>query len=371
MGGKRTKISDNLYQEVYPNGTTYFLFRATIDGKRVSKALGKKGEIGIREAKARAAELLVEMRGKAQSAASPTFKTVYLQAIDDIGEVRQWGAPRLKPHWVRSMEMYAVPALGEIEVGRVTRDDVLSVLDPIWKTKTRMAVTVMQRLESIFNWCVVRGYRDAQNPAVWRGNLELFLPPPSKVSETEHHAAPTVEDLKSVVSSLRERDSMAAGAILLIIASACRCGEARMAREDEFVGDVWTIPAKRMKVKSAGDHRVPITPLVRLALEKAKIENGFVFVGRSGEKGVGESVLRRAFYSLLPGRNVTLHGIRSTFRDWAAENGVPDAVAEKCLAHTWGNAVTTAYYRSDLLEQRREVMERWSEVLMGKKIPHT
>ena len=361
---KKEKKGDNLYLVTRDNGKAYWYFRGYANGRQVEKSLGPADLIGIRDAKRKVSALLNEkVRARI---ASRTFRDVMPEAIEDIALIKQWKNRRSYNQWYQSLRDYALPNLGDIPVSQITRDDILKTLRPIWLKMPETASRVQHRLESVFNWAITRGLRTDSNPAAWRGNLALFLPPKSKVAKVKHLEAPTLEELRRAVRYLLAHPSPASGCLLLTIASACRVSEARLATPEEIKKDVWTIPVEHQKVSSLGPRRVPLSSLAKA---------GVAMAGGGGKKYLFEAVKgrplaldtpRMKLVMILPretGDPVTVHGIRSLFRDWCAENGVPDAEAEKALGHTWGNAVTAAYYRTDLLEQRKELMQKWANAL--------
>lgn len=355
----KTKVADHLYIYSRENGAEYYVFRGTVNGQRIERGLGSVKSIGLREAKHAAAACLVEAEVKKEEAEHPTLAAILPQALEGINAVRQLRHAEQLEHWRRSLERYVVPLIGDRYVSEINRDDILKVLSPIWMTMPSIASVVRMRLEAVLNWATTRGLRDGFNPAVWRGNLELFLPPCARVRAIKHREAPTVEELRVVVKECLARPSVNRGCLLFVIATVCRVNEACLAEAGEVADDVWTIPKEHLKV---GDGlRVPLSSLAKAALAMApKGEHLFTTARGHAVKGTVLRTLKR----LCPRQEVTIHGVRSTFRDWCAENGVPDAEAEKALGHQWGNSVTRAYYRADLLEQRAALMERWAKELM-------
>jgi integrase len=237
------------------------------------------------------------------------------------------------------------------------------VLEPIWTAKPETAGRVRGRLESILDFAKVRGYRDGENPARWRGHLDKLLPARSKVRRVEHHAALPYAELPAFLVNLREQEGIAARAVEFAILTAARTGEMIGAcwNEVDLLDKVWTVPAARMKAHR--DHRVPLSARALAILHEmqaARHGDGFVFPGREP----GGPLSNMAFLMLLRrmGRaDVTVHGFRSSFRDWAAERtSVPSEVAEMALAHAVGNKVEAAYRRGDLFEKRRRLMQQWA-----------
>jgi integrase len=248
---------------------------------------------------------------------------------------------------------------------------VLKVLEPIWTAKPETASRLRGRIESILDWAKVRSYRVGENPARWRGHLDKLLPARSKVRRVEHHAALPYSSILEFVTALRTQQGSAARALEFAILTAARTGEVIGARWDEidFVTKVWTIPAGRMK--AGKEHRVALSDRALALLEDAKAVVGlntradaqspFVFGGGR----VGRPLSNMALLMLLRrmGRgDLTAHGFRSTFRDWAAEStNFPSEVVEMALAHAVGDKVEAAYRRGDLLVKRSALMNVWAE----------
>ena len=351
---KKTKIADNLYIYETDKGSRSYVFRGTVGGKRIERGLGAVDSQSLRDAKRKAAAVLLS-EPEEKKPELKTFAETYAAAVAEIGSLRRWRGARMEQVWLAQLEKYAVPALGAVALSAIGRDDVLAVLRPLWTEKPTAASELRMRLEAVLDWAATRGYRSGMNPAVWRGNLALFLPPQSRVHEEAHHEAPTIEELRNAVKLALASGGEADRALVWIIATACRISEGCLADASEVSGLEWTIDPAHQKTRI--HQRVPLSSLAEAVLSR---EPGRMF------DVTGNTVLRRLKqYCPRPEGQppVTVHGIRSTFRDWCADNGVADAVAERCLSHLWGNAVTRAYYRNDLFEQRRVVMQSWADAL--------
>jgi integrase len=243
-------------------------------------------------------------------------------------------------------------ALDEIDT-----DDILKILTPIWKSKTETASRLRGRLEWILAGACTRKLRDGMNPALWRGHLQTILPAPKKMMEVRHHPALAYRALPEFLVRLRNKDSVAALALEFAILNACRTGEVLGGLRSEIDGDIWTISANRMKARK--EHRVPLTSrsLEILAIAKAMDEDSQYLFSRNGKP-----LSNMAMPMLLRRLNkcVTVHGFRSTFRDWVSEETQHSPeVAEMALAHTIKNKVEAAYRRKDLLDRRRILMQDW------------
>ncbi|SBW04857.1 Integrase family protein (fragment) [uncultured Alphaproteobacteria bacterium] len=237
----------------------------------------------------------------------------------------------------------------------------MKVLEPIWPTIPKTAKDVQNRIETILDWATVRGYRPADNPARWKGCLDKLFLPPSKVKKEKHHAALAYADVGAFMNVLRQRKEGSARALEFTILTAARTSEALNARWEEFDLDakVWNIPGERMKGRK--DHRIPLSKAAMTVLTKmAEVRQGaFVFPGERKERPFSNM----AFLQLLRriGRaDITTHGFRSTFKDWASEQtDFPNEVTEMALAHSIPSKVEAAYRRGDLLDKRQELMEAW------------
>jgi integrase len=258
--------------------------------------------------------------------------------------------------WTSSLRDYASPVIGNLPVSSVELVHILKILEPIWQTKTETATRVRARIESVLAWAIVSGYRSGDNPARWRGNLDAVLPKAGKLKKVKHHKALPWTQMGEFMEQLRKRSGVSAKALEFLILTATRSGEVRGARWEEIDldGKLWTIPAERMKANK--EHVVPLCNDA-IKLLKSLDSTGLVFPGF--RDGVLSDV---AIGKPLKAMNVdaTVHGFRSTFRDWCAENtNYPNEVAEMALAHTITNAVERAYRRGDLLDKRTRLMTDW------------
>ena len=294
-----------------------------------------------------------------------TFEDYAEKAIEKIANVRLWKNAKHKAQWFATVRAYAFPVLGKKKLSEIKRADVLAVLQPIWSTKTETASRVRGRLENIFSYAVSDGLMDF-NPALWRGNLDRDLPPASKIQQVQHQESMPLEELQEKISCFYPATTRTKQAILFTILTASRVGESVPACWDEIdlENRIWSVPPERRKDQKPYPHRVPLSDQAIELLKSIEKKGDHIF-GVS-EESLGSRYTLTKLLKRLTGTTATMHGFRSTFRDWAAENGVPDIVAEKCLMHTTGNAVVQAYQRSDLLEQRREVMQQWADAVFSE-----
>ena len=285
-----------------------------------------------------------------------TFKDAALQYITDRGA--EWSTIH-RNQWQQTLRDYAFPHIGNLPVASIDTEQVMKVLKPIWTAK-QTAQRLRGRIEAVLGWATVMKLRSGDNPAAWGNHLENLLPKPSKVHPVKHHAAMPYEDLPAFMEELRAVEGVPARALEIAILTALRTGEVIGAEwpEIDLQKREWLIPAERMKMSK--DHRIPLSPrAVEILSELPRVEgNPHVFVGERVGQPIGNRALFLLLRSLRPG--VTVHGFRSTFRDWAAERtNVDHAVAEAALAHQVGSAVERAYKRTDLFNKRRALMEAW------------
>lgn len=371
-------FGDGLMLRVSGNSRSWFL-RMQVDGKRLQRGLGSALIVTLGQARLECAKLKAELksgdtRTKKQKAdderngllaQAPAFEDIWEQAIDARAKVAMWRNEKHANQWKTTIRTYALPVLGKLDVSVITRQDVLRVLLPIWETKTETAYRVRGRLETIFDWCIREGLREKENPARWKGMLEFDLPQRTKVAPVKHFNAPTVEELQTAAVDLCF--SVSEKCTLFGILTACRTKEFVNARWDEidWKDKVWNVPPDRRKDGKQTPHRVPLSEQAIKLLKTFQQRDDFIFCGMQGNRVINLQTPRVVLMRLL-GRAVTMHGCRSTFRDWCAEHGVDHTVAEKCLMHAVGSEVVQAYQRSDLLEQRRPVMQAWADAICAK-----
>ncbi len=246
---------------------------------------------------------------------------------------------------------------------------VLQVLEPIWNDKTETATRLRGRIEKILDWARVCGYREGENPALWKGNLSLVLPAPGALKKVKHRPALPHSDMPDFWARLDRVGGVAALALRFDILTVARPGETRGATWDEIDLDaaLWTVPEERMK--GGKEHRVPLSPqAVAVPTEAAKLrKDKLIFPGlKKVDTPLSDTSLTKVLRDLGEG-DITVHGFRSTFRDWAADcTEVAREVAEACLAHTQGNKAEQAYWRSDMIEKRRVLIEDWARFCTGK-----
>lgn len=377
--------------KVTKNGSKSWIYRYMLAGKAHWMGLGSYPDVSLAEAREKAAELrkltrqnidpLLEKRKQASVIRAAISKAI---TFDDASakyieaHKASWKNEKHAEQWTNTLKTYASPIIGSVDVSLIDTGHIMRILekDNFWNEKTETASRVRGRIESVLDWATVRKYRTGENPARWKGHLDKLLPARSKVKKTEHHAALPWLQMGAFMVKLREQEGTAAKAVELAILTACRSGEVRGAVWEEFdlEAGIWIIPPERMKAKK--EHRVPLQEKAIQLLRKQKelFPNGYVFPGMKEGKPLSDmsltAVLRR-----MEQNEITVHGFRSSFRDWAAEStAYPNEMVEMALAHTIGNKVEAAYRRGDLFEKRRRMMQDWSNfcdtvIKAGEVIP--
>jgi integrase len=262
-----------------------------------------------------------------------------------------------KAQWKSTLETYAA-SLWSKPVDTIATDDVLAVLKPIWQVKAETASRLRGRIEKVLDAAKAKGYRNGENPARWRGHLDHLLPKQSKLARG-HHAAMPYEKVASFIGELRQREATAALALEFCILAAARSGEVLGARWSEVDLDkkIWSVPAERMKAGRM--HRVPLSDRAVTILKKLSGMGEFIFVGQKPGKPLSNMALEMVLRRMKV--DDTVHGFRSSFRDWAGnESYFPREIVETALAHVIGDKAEQAYRRSDALEKRRKLMEAWA-----------
>jgi integrase len=366
---------NGLYLQVSGTRARSWIFRYHRNGKSREMGLGPLSAVGLAAARLKAAEcralladgidpIAARDAERAQRAVEDARAITFDHCADSFIKAHSsaWKSQKHVAQWTATIRSYVSPVFGSLPVQAVDVALVMKVLEPIWTTKPETAARVRGRIESVLNWAKARGYRTGENPAVWKGHLDNLLPARGKIAKVKHHAALPYDRTAQFIEALRRQDGIAPLALEFAILTAARTGEIIGARWDEidFTERVWTVPASRMK--AGREHRVPLSAEALAVL--SKVGEGdpedFVFAGRKKRPLSNMAllmVLRRMGQS-----DLTAHGFRSTFRDWAAERtNFPREVAEAALAHTVGNKVELAYRRGDFFEKRRRLMEVWGE----------
>jgi len=362
-----------LYLQVAIGGSKSWVLRYTLDGRTRDMGLGSAATFTLAEARERAKDarkLLADKldpiaaRQEAQrerrraEARTLLFNDAAARYI--AAHEAGWKNAKHAGQWSTTLATYAAPVIGDMDVASIGTEDVMRVLKPIWTVKAETASRLRGRIESVLDWCAVQGHRSGDNPARWKGHLDKLLPARSKVQKVEHHPALPWREIGTFMQALRTMNGTAARAVELIALTACRTSEAINSTWAEFDLDnrIWTIPADRMK--AGREHVVPLSDAAVKVLEVQAAEHGtdgFVFPGKNGPLSnmAGLALLKR-----MGRADLTVHGFRSTFRDWAGESTAhPREVIEHALAHQLKDKAEAAYQRGDLLQKRRALMADW------------
>jgi len=375
-----------LFLQVSASEAKSWVFRFKEAGKLHEMGLGATHTVSLAEARQKALECRKERldgldpieirRGKRIQAKLDAAKAMTFAACAEryiASHKAGWRNPKHAAQWPATLGTYVYPVFGSLPVQAVDVGLVMKVIEPIWAIKPETASRVRGRIESVLDWATARGYRQGENPARWRGHLENLLPKKTKVRRVEHHAALPYVEIGVFMIELRQQEGVAARALEFAILTAARTGEVIGAKWDEIDLDerLWAVPAERMK--AGKEHRVPLSDAALTILEDlGKIRHGgFVFPGGRAGRPISNMAMMMTLRRMGRGE-LTVHGFRSSFRDWAAERtGFPAEVAEMALAHTVSDKVEAAYRRGDLFQKRRELAEAWAKfcAAAGKVVP--
>jgi len=366
----RYSVGDGLLLVVGSSGSKSWLARVR-DGasKRRDIGLGRYPEVTLKEARERAAGFRKQVRDGLDPVAEkrkarevvPSFK----DAAEKVHAERKDGFrnPKHAAQWITTLREYAYPSFGNVPVDQVAGPMIVQALKRIWTSKPETARRTLQRIGTVIAWSAAHGYREHEAPMQ---SIRMGLPPQSKVQK--NHAALSYGDAPEFVRELFEAEYTTGREVLrLIILTAARSGEARGARWDEIDFDrgTWTVPAERIKM--AKEHVVPLSAPALVLLRRlhaTRVSAELVFPTYTG-KPISDAAVSKVMREM--GSTATVHGWRSTFRDWGAEEtNFPSEVLEKALAHQIPSAVERAYRRGDLLEKRRLLMETWATYLLGE-----
>ncbi|MDR0672999.1 MAG: integrase arm-type DNA-binding domain-containing protein [Zoogloeaceae bacterium] len=360
-----------LYLQVTKKLVKSWVFRFALNGVEHYMGLGPFHAVHIREAREKARKVRTMLtQGVDPLQARETQDPVFLQGnktFDDcVAEYIEshkagWKNSKHLAQWKNSLLTYVSPCFGKRDVREIDTALVLQALTPIWETKTETAARLRERIARTLSFAATRGYREGDNPARWAGHLQELLPRPSRLKKVRHHPAIPYWEIAGFFRRLAEEKGCGAPALAFTILTAARTSEVLLARwtEMDFASRLWTVPAERMK--SAREHRVPLSEAALAILRRqAGLHPVWVFPGKKSDGTLNASILRDTLGRMNRGE-ATVHGFRSSFRVWAAERTTyPKEVAELALAHKAGTQTEEAYQRSDLLEQRRDLLRDWA-----------
>jgi integrase len=369
----------NLYLFVRGESRAWVFRFVAPDGKRRNMGLGSQYSVSLAEARKQAALLREQVkhpttpidplaaRRKSRLAERlatrkhMTFKACALAYID--AHRAEWKNPKHAKQWENTLATYAYPVFGDLPVDVVDDALVLKVLMPIWESKTETATRLRGRIESVLDWATFSKFRQGDNPARWKGHLDNSLAKPNKVAKVKHHAALPYTEMGSFMAELRQREGVGARALEFAILTAARSGEVRGATWDEIdmENQLWVIPAERMKMEK--EHRVPLSDAaVKLLKSLPRFDDEVMVFPSAKPKRPMSDMTLTAVLRRMERDDLTAHGFRSSFRDWAAEStNYPSDMAEMALAHSIGDKVEAAYRRGDMLKKRFRMMNDWAK----------
>jgi integrase len=365
-----------LYLQVSRFDTKSWIFRFTLNGKARHMGLGSLNYVPLAKARQEAdkgralimdgidpidARKAAKAKMRVDEATAMTFKECAESYIESHRS--GWRNEKHESQWRNTLATYTYPVFGNLPVSAVDVGLVMKALQPIWSTKTETASRLRGRIENVLDWATVQKYRKGENPARWRGHLDKLLPKPSKVQKIKHHAALPYNDIGAFMARLRKREAIAARGLDFLILTATRTMETMEATWDEFDLNekIWTIPSER--TKGDKEHRVPLSPAAVAIIQdmKKNSQSGYVFPGGRSRRPLSNMAFLQLLKRMDHG-DLTAHGFRSTFRDWAAERtNYPNEVAEMALAHTINDKAERAYRRGELIDKRRRLMQDWAK----------
>jgi integrase len=372
-----------LYLRVNRNGSKSWAFRFMIQGKPREMGLGSLTKVTLADARRKAADarlalsngrdpLALRREQEAERAAEEKIAQNSAVTFNKCAEgyiaahEASWKNEKHKQQWRNTIATYVSPVFGNTPVQDVDLDLILKAVEPIWSKKAETARRIRGRIEVILDWARVRGYRSGENPARWRGQMDQLLPARSKAASVKHHAALPYSEVSEFMKELRVGSGSSADALEFLILTAARTSEVLYARwtEIDLKRKLWIVPAARMK--SGREHRVPLSSAaiaVVIRMENPKCD--YVFSGRNPKQPLSDMSLLMTL-GRMNRVGVTVHGFRSTFRDWAAECTVfPSEVVEMALGHVIEGKTEAAYRRGDLLEKRRQLMDAWADYCLA------
>jgi integrase len=347
----------------------YWILRYTSNGKRQDMSLGSINVVSLQEARKRALDAQIELskrinpldKKKAAKEAIESKKNNVLFsefALECIkAKSHEWRSTKHHAQWLYTLKEFAFPVIGQLPIEQINTEHILKILSPIWVSKTHTASRLRGRLEWIFSAARARKYTQGNNPAMWRGHLQTILSAPNKIAKVKHHRALPFSLVPALIKKLRDNESVSALALEFTILNASRTGEVIGGLRSEVIENIWTIPAERMKGNR--EHRVPLCArsVEILGITKMLDPHSKYLFSKNG-MALSNMAMTMTLRKLTT--EATVHGFRSTFRDWVAEEtSTPSELAEMALAHAISNKTESSYRRGDLLSRRRELMNLW------------
>jgi integrase len=368
-----------LYLRVGRGGAKSWAFRFMLKGKSREMGFGSLIKVGLADARKKAndARLLLSdghdplarrQEEAMQRASAEKLATARAMTFDQCADAYiaahevSWKNEKHRQQWRNTLTTYVTPVFGSVPVEDVDINLVMKVIEPIWSAKTETARRVRGRIEVILDWARVRGYRAGENPARWRGNIDHLLPTRAKVRAVKHHAALPYAEISEFMTDLRSMEGTGAAALEFLILTAARTSEVIYARwaELDLKNKIWIVPPERMK--SSREHRVPLSsPAIAVLKRMERLKGVYVFPGRNTPDRPLSNMALLMMLGRMNRGDITAHGFRSTFRDWAAEcTNFPTEVVEMALAHAIEDKTEAAYRRGDLFDKRRRLMDAWA-----------
>jgi len=359
-----------LYLQVSPAGSKSWVFRYALAGRKRDMGLGSITTFTLAEARERARKMRqlvadgidpIDQRNKSRGVAATAL--TFRQCAERYVAAHEASWRNGGKAWLASLANHVFSTFGDVPVAAIDLPQVLRAIEPLWTAKPVTANRVRNRVQMVLDWAKVRGLRQGENPARWKGHLDTLLPHRKKVAPVVHRATLRYREVGQFMVDLKKLPSTSARALEFQILTAARSGEVVGARWDEIdmADRVWTIPAARMK--AGREHRVPLSAAALAVIERQATlrENDFVFPGRVSGQPVRIDAQMKPIEKLGFKGKVTAHGFRSAFRDWAAEQtNFPREIAEASLAHAIGDATERAYQRGDFIAKRRQIMDAWA-----------
>lgn len=375
LGPGRHGDGGGLYLVVDPSGARRWIVRVTVKGQKNAKGAPLRTDFGLGGADTvtlnQARDRALEYRRMARQGLNPRYNAK--QDIPTFEEFAQqvhierlptWKNVKHGQQWINTLRDYVFPKIGRMPLDGIGQPEVLMCLSPIWTEKHETARRLAQRIKVVLDVAKAKGFREGENPVTAIKEAGVL---PKVKAKPKHHKAMGWRDVPAFYADLRGRAAMAAKALMFTCLTGSRTGEVLGMTWDEidFETEVWTCPAARMK--TGEDHRVPLTGEMLAILEPLKaIQSEYVFEGQKRHQPLSNMAMLMLMRRMNV-EGVTVHGFRSSFRDWASEvANAPRDVAESSLSHRIGSDVERAYARSDLLERRRTLMERWSHYVTGQ-----
>jgi integrase len=365
----------NLYLQVTDTGTKSWIFRYTRNKKLTNMGLGPYPDVKLAEAR----ELAYDNRKLLRSYIDPLEEkkrlersfgsntASFAEVIDDYIKAKSGGwTEKHKKQFRNTVTTYGIPTLKNIPIDVISTQDILKVLRPIWEEKNETASRVRGRIEMVLDFATATGLRTGDNPARWKGHLSHLLAKRSSVAPVTHMASIPYQDMYGFMVDLRSRKAVSRACLELCILTAARIGSVGGARWDEVEGKVWTIPAERMK-GDFGEFKVPLSKAALKLIENLPQIDDSPYLFPGGKGHINLETPRKLLQKDMGYPDFTVHGFRSTFRDWSAElTNHPNHICEMALAHTIGSGVEKAYRRGDMFNKRAKLMEDWAKFLNRK-----